>query len=197
MTKFAESKIYNFKTSINDGWRLYLDDKPKIEFLTIHHSAFWFHNTDRKSVQGILDRIGYERFYAPAGYKRDSAIDGKWGEHKHFMPGTNRGISWCSYHFAIWLNNNKLNVIGLIDDPLNNQAGSTGSFEHNRRSICICVLGDYTKEEVPEGLKEFIEKEFDWLKKMYPYIEVIGHKQVDNTECPGKLQEKIVKEIWK
>ncbi|MBQ7574630.1 MAG: N-acetylmuramoyl-L-alanine amidase [Clostridia bacterium] len=57
----------------------------------------------------------------------------------------------------------------------------------NSRSIGICAEGSYMTETMPEAQKKAICELLVYLKdKYYPVASIVGHKEVGQSNCPGK-----------
>lgn len=57
----------------------------------------------------------------------------------------------------------------------------------NKRSIAICLNGNFDKEDPNEYQLDILDKIVRDLKKQYPSIEkVSGHRDYANKTCPGK-----------
>jgi N-acetyl-anhydromuramyl-L-alanine amidase AmpD len=89
---------------------------------------------------------------------------------------------WCGagYHFlvrkdgAIWLGR-PLDVAGA------HVAG------HNSHTIGVCCEGDFSRERMGLAQLRALIDLLDLLRQLYPGIKVVGHNQLNATECPGKL----------
>ena len=61
----------------------------------------------------------------------------------------------------------------------------------NRRSLGVCVVGDFDKKNPPNWLYEFVAKHVSSLVETFGLSvdeDVLGHCEVDNKKsCPGKL----------
>lgn len=58
----------------------------------------------------------------------------------------------------------------------------------NSCSIGICAEGDYhSKDKVmPEAQKQAIKELLGYLKGIYPDAEIVGHKEIGDSNCPGR-----------
>lgn len=71
----------------------------------------------------------------------------------------------------------------------------------NKRSIGICLEGNFENEVITEKQKEAIDELSLYLCLKYDITDIIGHKEVYNTLCPGsniniqKLKEEIIEMI--
>ena len=92
-----------------------------------------------------------------------------------------------SYHFVIIGD-----TIHIIND-LDKLTYHTGGY--NTKSIGICVMGNY-KNKLPDQ-RTLIELDYlvSTLKEFMPNLEVYGHRDKKNTECPGdELYDYILRE---
>lgn len=56
----------------------------------------------------------------------------------------------------------------------------------NSNSIGICAEGNYDYETMPEAQKNSLIWLVNYLKDKYGISKVVGHRDVNNTSCPGK-----------
>ena len=57
----------------------------------------------------------------------------------------------------------------------------------NDVSIGICAEGNYTTEQMPDAQKRAIAELLDYLKtNFYPNAEIVGHREIGASDCPGK-----------
>lgn len=58
---------------------------------------------------------------------------------------------------------------------------------YNSFSVGICFEGNYEKERtMPDAQKKAGQELISYLKELFPYAEVKGHKSFVSTACPGK-----------
>ena len=93
----------------------------------------------------------------------------------------NQGWSGIGYHFYVRKDGSiyrgrPLDMIGAHVKTSNSNA------------VGICAEGDYeTKDKtMPEAQKKSIAELIDYLKKMYPSAQIVGHGELMATACPGK-----------
>lgn len=89
------------------------------------------------------------------------------------------GWSKIGYHFFVDKNGNIYR--GREEDTVG--AHASGS---NSDSIGICAEGNYDYETMPEAQKNSLIWLVNYLKNKYGITKVIGHRDVNNTSCPGK-----------
>ena len=56
----------------------------------------------------------------------------------------------------------------------------------NKSSIGICCEGAYQTEAMPEAQKNAVVEAVRYVLGLYPGCRVVGHREVDATDCPGK-----------
>jgi len=134
-----------------------LYDKRKWSYIVIHHTA-----TDEGNAYSI-DQIHHKRgFWNGMGYHFliDNGTLGK-------APGqTEVGPRWIKQK-----NGAHCNVEGM-----------------NEKGIGIAVVGNYSEEHLSEAVLDSLVYLVKILQQHYdiPRERVIGHRDVKNTECPGK-----------
>ena len=55
----------------------------------------------------------------------------------------------------------------------------------NNCSIGVCAEGKYTSETMPLTQKTAICELLVYLKEMYPQAQIVGHKEIGESDCPG------------
>lgn len=56
----------------------------------------------------------------------------------------------------------------------------------NDCSIGICAEGAYTREFMPDTQKKAICELLVYLKGIYPSAKIVGHREIGDSDCPGK-----------
>ena len=58
----------------------------------------------------------------------------------------------------------------------------------NNRSIGICAEGDYHNRDkvMPEAQKQAIKELVTYLKGIYPEAKIVGHREIGDSNCPGR-----------
>jgi N-acetyl-anhydromuramyl-L-alanine amidase AmpD len=57
----------------------------------------------------------------------------------------------------------------------------------NNCSIGVCAEGSYEKEKtMPDTQKTAIKELLKYLKKEYPDAKIVGHREIGESDCPGK-----------
>lgn len=59
-------------------------------------------------------------------------------------------------------------------------------YGYNDRSLGICAEGDYETEQMPNEQKNAIITLLVELKKIYPDAKIVGHRDLNATDCPGR-----------
>ncbi len=78
----------------------------------------------------------------------------------------------------------------------------------NSNSIGVCAEGNFQIDTMSDAQKNAILELINWLRSIYPQVQVKGHRELDATACPGtnyplpyikeaEWEEKIVPEQWK
>lgn len=91
----------------------------------------------------------------------------------------NNGWAGAGYHFLV----RKDGKIYRLRPEDTVGAHASGS---NSDSIGICAEGNYDYETMPEAQKKSLIWLVNYLKNKYHITKVIGHRDVNNTSCPGK-----------
>lgn len=106
-----------------------------------------------------------------------------------------RGWSDAAYHLL--LSNGSTQVpIGYLEASNHFRtlsfSGATRNHETNLRALQLCVVGDYESDPVPEEIKAPLAHALLALCEEFsiPTTEIIFHKDVGNTVCPGKYLTK-------
>jgi N-acetyl-anhydromuramyl-L-alanine amidase AmpD len=90
------------------------------------------------------------------------------------------GWAGIGYHFFVTKE-------GLIYEgrPLNTIGAQIAG--HNSRGIGICVEGNYELEQhLPEAQYKAVQELLDYLKTIYPNAELVGHRDIAASACPGR-----------
>lgn len=90
------------------------------------------------------------------------------------------GWAGIGYHFLVTKE-------GLIYEgrPLNTIGAQIAG--HNSRGIGICVEGNYELEQhLPEAQYKAVQELLDYLKTIYPNAELVGHRDIAASACPGR-----------
>jgi len=100
--------------------------------------------------------------------------------------------TFSMYHFVIYPYNNDFKFVNMILKPLYYDSGSTRNVKVNQISVALCFLGNYKYKTIdPKALKCAAKS----LKGIAEYtnkkLNIIGHKDVQKTECPGKIYNQL------
>ena len=90
----------------------------------------------------------------------------------------NNGWSGAGYHFLV-RKDGKIYRLRPEDTVGSHAYGS------NSDSIGICAEGNYDYETMPEAQKNSLIWLVNYLKNKYGISTVVGHRDVNNTSCPG------------
>lgn len=92
------------------------------------------------------------------------------------------GWSGIGYHFVVDRN-------GTIHTgrPIDAEGAHVGDNNMNSKSIGICAVGNYDSDQnMPNEQLTSIVNLCKWLLTVYPNAAIKGHKEVGNSNCPGK-----------
>ena len=135
----------------------------KVEYLVVHYSKSGFGDvpTIRKwhLANGWRD-IGYSAVIYNGQLRSDSKFDAT----KDGIIVSGRGLN--------------------IDDVIDPTEAGAHTLGYNHKSIGVCLVADKAKNITAnqwESLKIFCE----FFERVVPKISIIGHREVNQTECPG------------
>tara|TARA_R100001129_G_scaffold185899_1_gene175627 strand:+ start:3386 stop:3817 length:432 start_codon:yes stop_codon:yes gene_type:complete len=93
-----------------------------------------------------------------------------------------RGWLEIGYHFVL-----KRNGIIELGRPM--EAVGAHAKGYNDESISLCLIGGLNQKNKPE--KNFTDEQWkaldnslEFLKKIYPVAQIIGHNEISNKACP-------------
>lgn len=99
-----------------------------------------------------------------------------------------KGWAGIGYHFVIEKNGDIIQ-----GNPLRNVSNNVAG--ENRRSIGICLSGDFTKEQPSSQQLKSLAQLIKYLRKQLPQsLEVYGHRDFGQTSCPG---HQLAKHLYK
>jgi len=148
----------------------------KIDLIVLHHSG----GTPTASKSDIT---GEQRFKVIKKEQHARAVVAGWGEN-YVM----------DYHFVV-------GQTGKIftGQPIENPSWHATNYQVNLASIGICLLGDFEKTTPPKAqVDALIDLMIDLIKKYkIPIKNIKKHKDIVNTDCPGKYFPfgKIIEEV--
>ena len=180
---YTNKKIYLSDTGPNDD-----HEREDIDTLVIHHSK----SQDRVLKLGeseIINRISLiQMLNLYANYFSNPLFGEYYAQPMysgHYYEGKQ---TFVSYHWLIFPDGKCINTLD------HNSVGwhSYGGNGINRRSIGICILGDFTNPQTRRPNHKQILACRELIKGyqgLYPGIKTIGHKEVPGTThgtiCPG------------
>ena len=91
----------------------------------------------------------------------------------------NQGYTGIGYHFYIRKDGNIYR-----GRPIN--TGGAHCIGHNDDGIGVCFEGNFEKESMSSAQISAGKELIDYLKKKYPAAEVVRHRDLYTTACPGK-----------
>lgn len=91
----------------------------------------------------------------------------------------NKGWAGCGYHFLVRKDGTvyqgrPMDTVGAHSVPV------------NKISVGICCEGDFEIDVMSNTQLQALSDLIDYVKKEYPTVEVVGHREFDKTACPGK-----------
>jgi N-acetylmuramoyl-L-alanine amidase len=92
-----------------------------------------------------------------------------------------RGWSGCGYAYVVEADGRLVAARGL-------RRRLAANPPHNGDSIAVCLVGDNTQPARRGWTREQVATAWwliDALRRLVPDIEVVGHRDVGSTECPG------------
>lgn len=101
--------------------------------------------------------------------------------------------TFAMYHFCVYkynLDNNKYGYrfVNLMLKPLYYDSGSTLDVNINQVSIALCFLGNYSNKEIAVKALECAAENLQFVVEYtHKKLNIIGHKDVQQTICPGKI----------
>lgn len=108
-------------------------------------------------------------------------VDAAWLHQCHLE----KGWSGCGYHFVILPD-------GTIERGRPEWALGSHTKGHNNEAIGINVVGDFAKTEPTEAQIKSLVNLLKHLKAKYSKTQVVGHRDLMATDCPGNnLYKKI------
>lgn len=151
------------------------------EIIIIHHTATNYSSSTSKQIKKIYKYHSYTRKWGDIGYNYIIGKDGLIFQGRY---GNNGVIGGHAYN-------------------------SVEKVNYNSGSIGISILGNYEDEELSSAARDSLEKLVGWLAannnisiksdiKFHGKLlsnSVVGHRNVDDTDCPGKNIYKLMFDI--
>jgi hypothetical protein len=146
------------------------EERQVIDTAVIHHSG-----GESNDTLEMLEILGLIRLYAKEYINKDREYYGEplWSNHFRGEKQT-----FIGYHYVIYGDGKFIQT--LKDEYIAWHAGNWGV---NKRSIAICLAGDFSKSSPSKKALESASK----ILKKYELKNITPHYEVnDNTICPGK-----------
>jgi tetratricopeptide (TPR) repeat protein len=145
-----------------------IDPMTPIFRITVHHTA---DRCDQSDLQSSAELINY---YQKVHQERNGWAD-------------------IGYHFLI-------DRAGRVWEgrPISYQGAHAGNSEKNRGNIGVCLLGDFTEQQVNATQKTSLAgllRELCRIYKLNPGTQVYTHKEMQATECPGPKLQSVVEDF--
>lgn len=96
--------------------------------------------------------------------------------HKYHKDG--RGWVGIGYNFVVYKD-------GTIHEGRGLDYVGAHCSGYNSKSIGICCIGDFTKEQMSQEQYYALAELIKYLKGIYPKATIKGHREFANTACPG------------
>lgn len=175
-----------------DKKRKVIDGLAVIEEIIIHHTAgAQLRDMSDYTVRTVLNKIGFDRGYRGYEYDFKTGYSKTWGQNFKKLSDSGE-IGYAEYHYTIHPYNGGYRLVQLLDDPMFVDAGSTGSRDHNSQAIAVSFCGNFEDNNAPESMIKFFIDLFlpggalRWILEKNSLINVLGHKDIDSTLCPGR-----------
>ena len=93
----------------------------------------------------------------------------------------NQGENWkgIGYHYYI-------NKKGIIYRGRPEKYSGSHALDYNSISIGVCLSGNFEEEEPNVNQITSLIELLHYLRTKYPNVEIVGHKDLNATACPGK-----------
>jgi hypothetical protein len=170
------------------GDRWYIDwdaERQPFETIVIHHSA-----TKPDATPDDIDAIQKERLYAPRyrSANDDPFVKGLPVHTGHVIDNKER---FTGYHHLVYADGKvttELSPLVKIENKwhVDHVGWHAGKWSVNCRSVAICLVGDFSDKEPPDAQLRATAGLIVHYRTFNPKVEVTGHGDHANTECPGK-----------
>lgn len=93
----------------------------------------------------------------------------------------NQGENWkgIGYHFYI-------DKQGVIWRGRPEEMSGSHALDYNSVSIGICLSGNFETEQPTDNQLKSLSELLQYLKQKYGNVQVVGHRDLNATACPGK-----------
>jgi hypothetical protein len=181
--------------------REFSKNKPVIKYLIIHHSAGGtLENLNDKSLKRGFSDVGFDKGYRPYGYDKETGYTDQYGGIQTQLRDPITGkFTYSMYHYVIHsyaIDNNPYGyrIVQMVENPLKYDVGSTGTdpYNYNKYGIAVCFAGNYMNDYINEDALKCAGEKLKWL---WYYtngeLEIIPHKNIDATICPGRIASQL------
>lgn len=178
-----------------NGWYVDWDAERKpLDLIVIHHSA-----TGPTVTADSISNSQRERLYVPR-YRSESQTPYVKGLPVHSGHVVNGKETFIGYHHLVYPDGRITTELS----PLTRVKGvwhvdmvgwHAGNWDANCRSIGICLVGDFTKEEPPEAQVAATLKLIAYYHTLVSKLDVKPHNHFKATECPGRAWNAVRKRL--
>lgn len=139
--------------------------------------AYWTaRNQRRVSTEYIVIH------HAAASYEPGAAVSSIYAYHRRKWPGYDA----AGYHIIIQRERDGTKSINLVNDPW---VIGAGVLKHNHHSFHICLADDFTNSIPDDSWIAATQLAVAFAKCLFPTATVVGHRDLQQTTCPGNRWE--------
>ncbi|MDO8530163.1 MAG: peptidoglycan recognition family protein [bacterium] len=173
-----------FKSTDTHWWIDWDIDRKPFDMIVIHHSA-----GNPKTTPEEIDNLQKKTLYEPR-YRSESKspfVKGLPVHSGHVVDGVEK---FLGYHHLVYSDGkvtDELSSLKKIDDTwyIDHVGWHAGNWGVNCRSVAICLVGNFTKEEPPEAQLKATAALIMRYRKLNPKTLITPHSDHTKTECPG------------
>lgn len=186
-----------FATYPSEGWGINWDAEAKpFDLIVVHHSA-----TTSTVTAEQLSISTKERLYVPRyrSEDRDPYVKGLPVHSGHVVNGKE---TFIPYHHLIYPGGKITTELAALHGGkgawhILHVGWHAGNWNVNCRSVALCLIGDFTKEEPSTKQIASTVKLVTYYRTYNPKAAVKPHSHFRPTECPGKAWPAIEKALQK
>jgi len=144
----------------------------------LHHSL----TKDQKTA----DTLAIDRYHTGWAFRGDIITKERAVELVETGFGEEVKSPWSDngYNYLIEIVNGKVNI--YVRRPIGSQGAHTRG--HNRRTIGICIVGNYDKDKLPHETTEALVLLLAALMRRYNFSKISKHHKYANYKsCPGNI----------